>query len=60
MLTLEHVTMRARHRHKPLLDDVSFSVRRGEIVTIAGIDGNGQSELVYAVSGSRPSTAGAS
>ncbi len=54
VLTLEHVTMRARHRHKPLLDDVSFSVRRGEIVTIAGIDGNGQSELVYAVSGLAP------
>ena len=54
VLTLEHVTMRARHHHKPLLDDVSFSVRRGEIVTIAGIDGNGQSELVYAISGLAP------
>ncbi len=51
VLTLEHVSMRARHHHKLLLDDVSFSVRRGEIVTIAGIDGNGQSELVYAISG---------
>ena len=43
--------MRSRSHHKLLLDDVSFSVRRGEIVTIAGIDGNGQSELVYAISG---------
>jgi simple sugar transport system ATP-binding protein len=51
VLTLEHVSMRSRLHHKLLLDDVSFSVRRGEIVTIAGIDGNGQRELVYAVSG---------
>ena len=30
---------------------VSFTARKGEIVCIAGIDGNGQSELVYALSG---------
>ena len=34
--------------------DVSFSVRRGEIVCIAGIDGNGQSELVYGLTGLEP------
>ena len=51
VLTLEHVTYCSRHHHKLLLDDVSFTVHRGEIVTIAGIDGNGQSELVYAISG---------
>ncbi|MBI2251495.1 MAG: ABC transporter ATP-binding protein [Armatimonadetes bacterium] len=32
-------------RHLPALNDVSFSVRKGEIVGIAGIAGNGQSEL---------------
>lgn len=31
--------------------DVSFEVRRGEIVCIAGIDGNGQAELVAALTG---------
>ncbi len=31
--------------------DVSFDVRRGEIVCIAGIDGNGQAELVAALTG---------
>ncbi|TCL56541.1 nucleoside ABC transporter ATP-binding protein [Kineothrix alysoides] len=36
---------------KDLVSDVSFEVRKGEIVCIAGIDGNGQSELVYAISG---------
>lgn len=35
---------------------VSFKVRRGEIVCIAGIDGNGQSELVYGITGLRECT----
>jgi simple sugar transport system ATP-binding protein len=34
-------------RHK--LSDVSFSVKRGEIVGIAGVEGNGQSELLQAI-----------
>ena len=41
--------------HKPL-DDVSFSVRAGEIVGIAGVEGNGQSELIEAIMGLRPAT----
>ena len=36
---------------RPLLDDVSFEVRRGEIVGIAGVEGNGQLELVEAILG---------
>ena len=36
---------------KPVVNNVSLSVRRGEIVCVAGIDGNGQSELVYALTG---------
>ena len=39
------------HSSKNILNNVSFNVRRGEIVCIAGIDGNGQTELVYALSG---------
>jgi simple sugar transport system ATP-binding protein len=35
---------------------VSFSVRSGEIVAIAGVDGNGQTELVEAITGLRPCT----
>ena len=31
--------------------DVSFNVRKGEIVCIAGIDGNGQSEFVQGLTG---------
>ncbi|MGO9245359.1 MAG: ABC transporter ATP-binding protein [Verrucomicrobiia bacterium] len=37
----------AGSRHK--LSDVSFSVKRGEIVGIAGVEGNGQSELLQAI-----------
>lgn len=36
---------------KAVVDNASFNVKRGEIVCIAGIDGNGQSELVYALTG---------
>lgn len=36
---------------KDIVRDVSFEVKAGQIVTIAGIDGNGQSELVYALTG---------
>jgi simple sugar transport system ATP-binding protein len=37
---------------------VSFSVRAGEIVGIAGVDGNGQTELVEAITGLRPTASG--
>jgi len=37
---------------------VSFQVRAGEIVGVAGVDGNGQSELVEALAGLRRPTAG--
>ena len=38
--------------------DVSFQVRRGEIVCIAGIDGNGQTELVHGLTGLEPIKSG--
>ena len=38
------------HGHKPL-SNINFDVKRGEIVCVAGIDGNGQSELIYALTG---------
>ncbi|WP_026877383.1 ABC transporter ATP-binding protein [Jiangella gansuensis] len=41
-----------------LLSDVSFLVRRGEIVGFAGVEGNGQSELVEAIMGLRKPSAG--
>jgi general nucleoside transport system ATP-binding protein len=38
--------------------DVSFEVRGGEIVAIAGVDGNGQTELIDAISGLRKAESG--
>ena len=38
---------------------VSLSVRAGEIVAVAGVDGNGQQELVEAITGLRPPQSGA-
>ena len=38
-------------KHGAAIDDVSFTVRAGEIVGIAGIEGNGQTELIEALAG---------
>ena len=51
ILTVQNLTVKSKKHGKPLVNNVSFNVRRGEIVCIAGIDGNGQSELVYALTG---------
>ncbi|MBF8185375.1 ABC transporter ATP-binding protein [Nonomuraea sp. K274] len=37
-----------------LLEDVSFEIRAGEILGIAGVEGNGQTELIEAIMGMRP------
>jgi ABC-type uncharacterized transport system ATPase subunit len=41
-----------------LLDDVSFTIHRGEVLGLAGVEGNGQAELVEAVMGLRPGARG--
>jgi simple sugar transport system ATP-binding protein len=51
---VENLTVASRHGAKKSVRNVSFNVRKGEIVCIAGIDGNGQSELVYALTGLTP------
>src|SRR5687767_13137664 len=45
-------------RELPAVRDVSFEVRAGEIVGIAGVDANGQSELIEVLTGLRKPTAG--
>jgi simple sugar transport system ATP-binding protein len=50
-LVVQNLTVRSKHHGKPRINNVSFTVRQGEILCIAGIDGNGQSELVYALTG---------
>lgn len=44
--------------HRPVLKNVSFDVRSGEILGVAGIDGNGQTELVRALIGIQSITKG--
>ena len=53
VLEAEHVSVKSHMEGhtKLVVNDVSFQVRSGEIVCIAGIDGNGQTELVHAVTG---------
>ncbi|MFA6829844.1 MAG: ABC transporter ATP-binding protein [Bacilli bacterium] len=38
-------------KHKDVVKHVSFDVRKGEITCLAGIEGNGQTELIYALTG---------
>ena len=45
-------------RKLPAIKDITFSVRAGEIVGIAGVDGNGQTELVETLTGLRKQTGG--
>ena len=58
VLRVEHFCVPSRVHKRNAVDDVSFSVRKGEIVCIAGIDGNGQSELIYGLTGLDKSSGG--
>jgi len=51
ILKVENLTVINKTHGKPLVNNVSFQVRSGEIVCIAGIDGNGQQELTLAIAG---------
>lgn len=46
------------NRGIPALKGVSFDVKAGEIFAVAGVDGNGQSELVEVITGLRKATGG--
>ena len=46
-------------RGVPAVNDVSLTIREGEIVGVAGVAGNGQRELAEAIVGMRPVTSGA-
>ena len=54
VLEVENMTVASKSHNNNAVKDVSFTVRAGEIVCIAGIDGNGQTELVYGLTGLEP------
>lgn len=51
VLEVENLTVASKLHKNDAVKNVSFKVRKGEIVCIAGIDGNGQTELVYGITG---------
>lgn len=57
VLSVEHLVVLDDRAHRSV-DGVTFEVRAGEIVGIAGVQGNGQTELVESITGMRPSLAG--
>lgn len=57
VLRLEHVTA-LNNRRLPALRGIDLSVREGEILGVAGVEGNGQSELVEVINGLRKVTSG--
>ncbi len=64
VLEVSDLTVPAEHAHPEVganrnaVDDVSFQVRSGEILGIAGVQGNGQTELCEALMGLRPAAGG--
>ena len=54
ILRIENLIVNEKVHKKEAVKNVSFNVREGEVVVIAGIDGNGQSELIYGITGLEP------
>ncbi|WP_410639483.1 ABC transporter ATP-binding protein [Amycolatopsis sp. lyj-346] len=53
VLRLTGLTLRAEGSDRNALDDVSFTVHAGEVLGVAGVEGNGQTELVETIMGMR-------
>ena len=58
VLDVKDLTVASKVHKNNAVKGVSFQARAGEIVCIAGIDGNGQSELVYGLTGIEPVVSG--
>ena len=58
VLDVEGLCVPSKLHHKDAVHNVSFQARAGEILCIAGIDGNGQTELVYGLTGLEKTSAG--
>ena len=58
ILDVKNISVASKLSKKNAVENVSFQVHAGEVVCIAGIDGNGQTELVYGISGLEPLAGG--
>ena len=58
ILEVENLVVPSKVHKNNAVRGVSFNVRAGEIVCVAGIDGNGQSELIYGITGLEKPTSG--
>ena len=58
VLEAQNLTVPSLHDSLDSVKKVSFKLHRNEIVSIAGIEGNGQQELVYALTGMQPAQGG--
>lgn len=58
VLELDHLSV-CNEAKKEIIKEFSLQIRAGEIVGLAGVDGNGQSELVKGITGLLPATGGA-
>ena len=58
VLQVEGVSVASKIHKKNAVSDVSFEVRAGEIVCLAGIEGNGQTQFVHALTGLEKPVAG--
>ena len=58
VLSIEHFSVPSKIHRNDAVKDVSLDVRAGEIVCIAGIDGNGQTEFVHGLTGLEKSSGG--
>ena len=58
VLDVSHFSVPSKVHSRNAVNDVSFQVREGEIVCIAGIDGNGQTDFIYGLTGLEKNNAG--
>ena len=58
VLDVKGLTIASKRHKNDAVSNVSLQVRRGEIVCIAGIDGNGQTEFVHGITGLEPAKSG--
>ncbi len=58
ILEVNHLVVPSKLHKNNAVNDVSFKVHAGEILCVAGIEGNGQSELVYGITGLEKVTSG--